>query len=138
MYNVQCPPSPVVLPLGERGGAGHLGPGLPLPGHEGHRPASHEHERADKIPNWLKQIKVLLSIKNVSEPHLEDALLNELSAIDNIADNEDEADDQVGHQGGVAEVLRVDVGVGVAELQRGGGEVEVVAVVSVSKINHLS
>lgn len=70
------------------------------------------------------------------EPHLEDALLNELSAIDNIADDEDEADDQVGHQGGVAEVFRVDVGVGVAELQRGGGEVEVVAVVSVSKTNH--
>ena len=55
---MQCPvpPSPVVLPLGERGGAGHLGPGLPLPGHDGHHPAGHEHEGADKIPNWLKQI----------------------------------------------------------------------------------
>ena len=78
--------------------------------------------------------RFISSLKNISEPYLEDALLNELSAIDNVADDEDEADDQVGHQGGVAEVLRVDVGVGVAELQRGGGEVEVVAVVSVSKI----
>ena len=80
--------------------------------------------------------RFISSLKNISEPHLEDTLLNKLSAIDNVADDEDEADDQVGHQGGVAEVLRVDVGVGVAELQRGGGEVEVVAVVSVSKTNH--
>ena len=80
--------------------------------------------------------RFISSLKNISEPYLKDALLNELSAIDNVADDEDEADDQVGHQGGVAEVLRVDVGVGVAELQGGGGEVEVVAVVSVSAINH--
>ena len=52
--------SPVVLPLGERGGAGHLGPGLPLPGHDGHRPAGNEHEGANKIPNWLKQKRFIL------------------------------------------------------------------------------
>ena len=64
--------------------------------------------------------------------HLQDALLNELSAINNIADDEDNADDQVGHQGGVTQVLRINVGVRVAQLQSGGGEVEVVAIVSMS------
>ena len=64
--------------------------------------------------------------------HLQDALLNELSAIDNIADDEDDADDQIGHQGGVTQVLRINVGVRVAQLQSGGGEVEVVAIVSMS------
>ena len=64
--------------------------------------------------------------------HLKNALLNELSAIDNIADDEDDADDQIGHQGGVTQVLRVNVGVRVAQLQSGGGEIEVVAIVSMS------
>ena len=64
--------------------------------------------------------------------HLQNALLNELSAIDNIADDEDDADDQIGHQGGVTQVLRINVGVRVAQLQSGGGEVEVVAIVSMS------
>ena len=67
IYNVQCPLSPVVLPLSERGGAGHLGPGLPLPGHDGHHPASHEHEGADKIPNWLKQIKGSSHLLRISQ-----------------------------------------------------------------------
>ena len=64
--------------------------------------------------------------------HLQDALLNELSTINNVANDEDYADDQVGHQGGVTQVLRVNVGVRVAQLQGGGGEVEVVAIVPMS------
>ena len=69
--------------------------------------------------------------------HLQDALLNELSAIYNIANDEDDADDQIGHQSGVTKVLPINVGVGVAQLQGSGGEVEVIAIVSMSKNSFL-
>ena len=70
--------------------------------------------------------------------HFEDALLNEVFAIDNVSDDEDKANDEVGHQAGVAKVLCVNVGVRVAELEGGGGEVEVTAVVSVSARDHFT
>ena len=47
--------------------------------------------------------------------------------------DEDDVDDEEGDQGGVAEVLSVNVGVRVAQLQGGRGEKQVVAVVAVSE-----
>lgn len=65
--------------------------------------------------------------------NLQDALLNVLRAVDDVANDEDDVDHEEGDQGGVAEVLRVDVGVRVAQLQGGRGEEQVVAVVAVSE-----
>ena len=64
--------------------------------------------------------------------HLQDALLNELPTIDDIADDEDHADDEVCHKARVADVLCINVGVRVAQLQGSCGEVEVVTIVSMS------
>ena len=65
--------------------------------------------------------------------NLQDALLDVLRAVDDVSDDEDNVDDEEGDQGGVPEVLSVDVGVRVAQLQGGRGEEQVVAVVAVSE-----
>ena len=80
---------------------------------------------------WNHPMKQLLSfIRN----HLKDTLLNVFSTINDVPDDEDNVDDGEGDQGGVAQVLHVNVGVGVAKLQCSGGEEDVVTIVTMSEI----
>ena len=65
--------------------------------------------------------------------NLQDALLDVLRPVNDVSDDEDNVDDEEGDQGGVPEVLSVNVGVRVAQLQGSRGEEQVVAVVAVSE-----
>ena len=68
--------------------------------------------------------------------HLQYALLDVFSSVDDISKYEDGADDHVGDQGGVTEVLKVNIGIGVTKFQASCGKEKVVSVVSVSKIEN--
>ena len=68
--------------------------------------------------------------------HLQNALLDVFSSIDDISENENAADDHVGHQGGVTEVLIVNVRVGVTKFEASCGKEKVVSMISMSKIEN--
>ena len=69
-------------------------------------------------------------------PHLQYALLDEFSAIDDISEYEDAADDHVGHQGRVTEVLIVNIGVGVTKFEASCSKEKIVSMISMSKIEN--
>ena len=68
--------------------------------------------------------------------HLQYALLDVFPSVDDISQYEDGADDHVGDQGGVTEVLKVNIGVGVTQFEARCGKEKIVAVISMSKIGH--
>ena len=68
--------------------------------------------------------------------HLQYALLDVFSSVDDISKYEDGADDHVGDQGGVTEVLKVNIGVGVTQFEASCCKEKIVAVISVSKIEN--
>ena len=68
--------------------------------------------------------------------HLQYALLDVFSSIDDISQYEDAADDHVGDQGGVTHVLKVNIGVGVAQFEASCGKEKIAAVISMSKIEN--
>ena len=68
--------------------------------------------------------------------HLQYALLDVFSSVDDIAQYEDGADNHVGDQGGVSEVLKVNIGVGVTKFEASCGKEKIVAVISMSKIEN--
>ena len=63
--------------------------------------------------------------------------MNVFSTINDVPDDEDNVDDGEGDQGGVAQVLHVNVGAGVAKLQSCGGEEHVVTIVTMSEIKKI-
>ena len=67
--------------------------------------------------------------------HLKDGVLDDLHTIDDVANEEDECDDHEGDQGGVAQVLHIDVLVLVVQLQPGCGKVEIVSIVPVPVVS---
>ena len=69
--------------------------------------------------------------------HLQYALLDVFPSVDDISQYEDGADDHVGDQGGVTEVLKVNIGVGVTQFEARCGKEKIVAVISMSKIETL-
>ena len=62
--------------------------------------------------------------------HLKDGVLDDLDAIDDVANEEHEGDDHEGDEGWVAQVLDVNVLVLIVELETSCGKVEVVSIVS--------
>ena len=61
--------------------------------------------------------------------HLKDGVLDDLDAIDDVANKEHEGDDHEGDEGRVAQVLNVNVLVLIVELETSCGKVEVVPIV---------
>ena len=86
----------------------------------------------------------MAAIRNVSKwarfniVHLEDGVLDDLHTIDDVANKEDECDDHEGDQGGVAQVLHIDVLVLVVQLQTGCCKVEIVSIVPVPVVFDLN
>ena len=63
--------------------------------------------------------------------YLKDRVLDDLHAIDDVSNEEDERDDHEGDQGGVSQVLHINVLILVVQLQAGCRKVEIVPIVSV-------
>ena len=61
--------------------------------------------------------------------HLKDGVLDDLDAIDDVANEEHQGDDHEGDEGRVAQVLNVNVLVLIVELETSCGKVEVVPIV---------
>ena len=134
---VRCT-QPAVLNLRQTARPGGLDPLLTVPGQDGADSASNEHDGSNKVPDRLESN---LNVNNTWTNcfmlhHLQYALLDVFSSVDDISKYEDGADDHVGDQGGVTEVLKVNIGVGVTEFQASCGKEKVVSVVSVSKIEN--
>ena len=129
---------PPVLNLSEAARSRGLDPLLAVPGNDGTDSATNEHDGSNKVPDRLASN---LNVSNTSRHccslhHLQYALLDEFSSIDDISQYEDAADDHVGHQGGITEVLKVNVGVGVTQFEASCGKEKIVSMISMSKIEN--
>ena len=65
---------------------------------------------------------------------LQNAPLDVLSSVYDVSNDEDAADDCEGDQGGVSEVLHVNVGISVAKFEGSGCKEKVVSIIPMSKI----
>ena len=68
--------------------------------------------------------------------HLKDGVLDDFDAVDDVSNEENQRDDHEGDQGGVAQVLHIDVLILVVQLQTSRGKVEIVPIVSVPVVCH--
>ena len=122
------PRVPGVLQLGGAAAGGHVV--LRGPRQDHHDPAGEEHEAAEQGPYWLggKIIDQHWVFSTVFV-HLKDGVLDDLDAIDDVANEEHQGDDHEGDEGRVAQVLNVNVLVLIVELETSCGKVEVVPIV---------
>ena len=122
------PRVPGVLQLGGAAAGGHVV--LRGPRQDHHDPAGEEHEAAEQGPYWLggKIIDQLWVFSTVFV-HLKDGVLDDLDAIDDVANEQHQGDDHEGDEGWVAKVLDVNVLVLIVELETSCGKVEVVPIV---------